>query len=61
MSKFEDRQIDCIDCGTNFIWSAAEQDFFDQKGLNSPRRCKPCRAKKRKQFAEREGKTYEHR
>mgnify|MGYP001764812349 CR=1 FL=1 len=42
-----DRTIKCADCGVEFPFSAAEQEFFDQKGFRFPRRCKPCRQQKR--------------
>lgn len=48
---FEDKTLQCVDCNEQFIFSANEQEFFQQKQLTSePKRCKPCRqkAKKRK-------------
>ncbi len=42
-----DRQITCSDCGAEFTFTAAEQEFFDQKGFRHPRRCKPCRQAKK--------------
>ena len=39
--EFHDREIKCIDCGNDFIWTAGEQVFFYDKGLkNEPKRCK---------------------
>jgi hypothetical protein len=44
---FTDKEIVCRDCGTSFMWSAGEQEFFTQKGLvNTPSRCPICRKKK---------------
>jgi len=41
---FRDKEIHCSDCGTQFGFSAEEQSFYAQKGLDhEPRRCKPCR------------------
>ena len=41
---FTDKQIQCVDCGKEFTFSAAEQEFFAQKGYtNEPKRCLPCR------------------
>jgi CxxC-x17-CxxC domain-containing protein len=40
----EDKQIACAACGTDFTFTAEEQDFFAQKGFQEPRKCKPCRA-----------------
>ena len=46
-SEFEDKEILCVDCNTNFIWSAGEQTFFRDKGLkNAPKRCKDCKKAK---------------
>jgi CxxC-x17-CxxC domain-containing protein len=48
----EDRPILCIDCGQNFIWSAGEQTFFRDKGLqNPPKRCKECKQAKNERIA----------
>jgi CxxC-x17-CxxC domain-containing protein len=45
---FADRTITCADCGVEFIHSAADQEFFLQKGFTSePRRCTSCRAFRR--------------
>ena len=40
---FEDKTIACTGCGTEFVFTAAEQEFFNSKGFTEPRRCKPCR------------------
>jgi len=45
--SFQDKSIQCSDCGATFIFSAEEQEFFKTKGYtNDPRRCPTCRAKK---------------
>jgi CxxC-x17-CxxC domain-containing protein len=42
--NFEDTNIACIDCGKDFVWTAGEQNFFRDKGLqNPPKRCKECK------------------
>ncbi len=44
MSSHQDQTLTCVDCGTEFNWSAGEQDFFHEKGFtNPPKRCKECR------------------
>jgi len=43
----QDQNIQCKDCGTEFVWTAEEQEFYQQKGFNAPLRCKNCRAKAR--------------
>ena len=41
---FTDKQIQCVECGNEFCFTAAEQEFFAQKGYtNEPKRCQPCR------------------
>ena len=43
--SFQDKSIQCSDCGTTFTFSADEQEFFQSKGYtNEPKRCAPCRA-----------------
>ena len=40
----QDKTIICKDCGQEFVFTASEQDFFEEKGFtNEPQRCKPCR------------------
>ncbi|MFC1933392.1 zinc-ribbon domain-containing protein [Chloroflexota bacterium] len=42
--SFEDKSIQCSDCGTTFTFSSGEQEFFQTKGFtNEPRRCPECR------------------
>jgi CxxC-x17-CxxC domain-containing protein len=41
---FQDKSLQCADCGTAFTFSAAEQEFFQSKGYtNEPKRCPTCR------------------
>ena len=43
---FEDRSLSCRECGTTFVWTAGEQEFYHQKGLlHEPQRCPDCRKK----------------
>ncbi len=42
--SFEDKSLQCSDCGTTFTFSAEEQEFFAAKGYtNEPKRCLSCR------------------
>lgn len=43
----EDITLKCAKCGSAFVWTAGEQRFYKDLGLNSPRNCKPCRELKR--------------
>jgi len=45
--EFQDRTLTCIDCGTEFVWTAGEQHFFADKNFkNEPKRCRSCKAKR---------------
>ena len=42
--SFEDKTLQCSECGTSFTFSAEEQEFFQSKGYtNEPKRCPACR------------------
>jgi CxxC-x17-CxxC domain-containing protein len=42
--SFQDKLIQCTDCGNTFTFSAEEQEFFASKGYtNDPKRCPSCR------------------
>jgi len=37
--------LNCVDCGREFVFSAGEQRFYEQKGFqNKPNRCQDCRS-----------------
>jgi CxxC-x17-CxxC domain-containing protein len=43
---FQDKTLTCKDCSNDFVWSAGEQKFYADKGLqNPPGRCQDCRKK----------------
>ena len=47
MPGFQDRVLKCVDCGTDFIFTAGEQQFYHDKDFkNEPKRCKACKAKR---------------
>jgi len=47
MAEFQDRVLKCIDCGTDFIFTAGEQQFYHEKDFkNEPKRCKGCKTKR---------------
>ncbi|MCJ7576663.1 MAG: zinc-ribbon domain containing protein [Dehalococcoidia bacterium] len=42
--SFQDKSIQCADCGSNFSFTGGEQEFFQSKGYtNEPKRCPSCR------------------
>lgn len=41
---FQDKELQCADCGATFTFSVEEQEQFASRGYtNEPRRCLPCR------------------
>jgi CxxC-x17-CxxC domain-containing protein len=46
--SFVDKTLKCRECGNDFVFTAGEQEFYQQKGLmNQPGRCPSCRAARR--------------
>ena len=44
MATFQDQHLTCSDCGTEFVFTAGEQAFYEERGLtHPPTRCKSCR------------------
>lgn len=45
--QFADRILTCVDCGAEFVFSAGEQVFFQEREFkNNPKHCKLCKAKR---------------
>ena len=47
----QDKYLVCTEkeCGTEFLFSVKDQEFFKSKGFGDPKRCPSCRkAKKRR-------------
>ena len=41
---YTDQVIVCADCGDEFVFSSADQEFYAEKGFSSPpKRCRNCR------------------
>lgn len=58
---FLDRSIPCVDCGDRFIWSAGQQAFFRDVGLqHEPKRCTPCKNEKKNRIAAIEAGVKQH-
>lgn len=48
--SFSDINLTCKDCGNPFVFTAGEQEFYQQRGLtNQPGRCGDCRGARRSQ------------
>lgn len=46
--EYTDKLLTCRDCGSQFVFSAGEQEFYASRGLqNEPGRCPSCRAARR--------------
>jgi CxxC-x17-CxxC domain-containing protein len=44
--SYEDKTLSCVDCGSDFAFTAREQEFYAEKGFeNEPKRCADCRRK----------------
>ena len=47
---FQEKSLQCADCGTTFAFTAEEQDFYQSKGYtNTPKRCPSCREARKAQ------------
>lgn len=41
---YQDKALICKECGSEFIFTAGEQEFYAERGFqNEPQRCKSCR------------------
>jgi len=48
MDTFNDKTLNCADCGQEFVFSKNEQAFYAERGFtNEPKRCKSCRDKRK--------------
>ena len=44
MQQYTDKNLTCVDCGSTFLFSADDQEFYARKGFtNEPTRCSSCR------------------
>lgn len=42
--SFQDKPLQCSDCGISFTHSTEDQEFYQSKGYtNEPKRCPECR------------------
>ncbi len=44
-----DQNIQCRDCGSQFTFTAGEQEFYNSRNLSAPQRCKACRDQRKTQ------------
>ncbi len=46
--SYANKTLACRDCGTEFVFTAGEQEFYAQKGFtNEPTRCPSCRQQRK--------------
>jgi CxxC-x17-CxxC domain-containing protein len=46
--ELADKNMTCTECGGPFVFTAGEQQFYQEKGFqHEPRRCRDCRSRKR--------------
>lgn len=57
---YNDKKLNCKECGKEFVFTASEQEFYAQKGFtNEPVRCPECRsARKSQQRSTRGGNNF---
>ena len=46
---YQDKILVCVDCGMEFTFSAADQEFHAARGYQDPKRCPSCRQARRSQ------------
>ncbi len=47
---YQEKSLQCSDCGVNFTFTAEEQEFHASKGYtNEPKRCPTCRQARKSQ------------
>ena len=48
--SFQDKSLQCSDCGITFTHSVEDQEFYQSKGYtNEPKRCPECRQARKTQ------------
>ena len=46
--SFQDRALTCVECGSQFTFTAGEQAFYAERGFtNEPKRCPDCRSQRK--------------
>ena len=44
-----DKTLVCQDCGNEFVFTEGEQEFYNEKGFQEPKRCTDCRRARKQQ------------
>jgi DNA-directed RNA polymerase subunit RPC12/RpoP len=46
-----DKTLVCVDCGSEFVFTEGEQEFYKTKGFDQePKRCPECRRNRKRQM-----------
>ncbi|HUT67914.1 MAG TPA: CxxC-x17-CxxC domain-containing protein [Dehalococcoidales bacterium] len=57
--SFQDKSLECSDCGTTFTFSTEEQEEFQSRGYtNEPKRCPECRQARKSERLGNGGNSY---
>ena len=57
--SFQDKTLECSDCGNTFTFSAEEQEQFQSRGYtNEPKRCPECRQARKSERYGNNGNSY---
>jgi len=57
--SFQEKTLQCTDCGADFAFTAEEQEFFQSKGYtNEPKRCPSCRQARKTERNGSRGNSY---
>ena len=57
--SFQDKTLECSDCGSEFTFSAEEQEVFQSRGYtNEPKRCPECRQARKAERYGNSGNSY---
>ena len=44
---YDDRDLTCVECNSEFVFSADDQQYHAERGYEDPKRCPSCRQAKR--------------
>lgn len=57
--SFQEKTLQCADCGTDFSFTVEEQEFFQSRGYtNEPKRCPSCREARKTERNRSDGGRY---
>ncbi|MBO5700856.1 MAG: zinc-ribbon domain containing protein [Clostridia bacterium] len=47
--KRKTKKLVCCECGTSFLFTGGEQNYYETHNLSDPKRCLKCRKNRRQQ------------